>query len=175
VPLGGGPSTSEYDIDVDRPFAISPRPVTRGQFATVMRLPRPATMDIGRQVVEVTSREAREFCRLLGELEGREVRVPTYADLAYAAAAGTRYVEEATFDSIDPAASNAWGIYGLRGNLAEWCVSSRGSSAPGSATAPSDTGLELFHSPYTLRTDQDHQALPSSERHAFRVILPERR
>jgi eukaryotic-like serine/threonine-protein kinase len=101
-------------------------------------------------VQNVTWWEAVEFCERLSRFTGRKYRLPTEAEWEYACRAGTKTpfhfgdtvnVELVNYDAKYPygagpkgatrrqpiavgnlGASNAFGLYDLHGNLAEWCL-----------------------------------------------------
>lgn len=93
-----------------------------------------------RPAISMTWHAANEYCRWLSALTGKKYRLPTEAEWEYAARAGSttsRYYGEdpaqlgeyAWFSGnskfqTHPAASlkpNAWGLYDMLGNVAEFC------------------------------------------------------
>ena len=99
-------------------------------------------------VEQVTWEEAAEFCRKFRHLSGMNAELPTEAEWEYACRAGTQTVysfgntiqpEDANYDDSEPGnieqkrkairnpypvgefEPNAWGIYDMHGNVAEWC------------------------------------------------------
>jgi formylglycine-generating enzyme required for sulfatase activity len=95
----------------------------------------------GHPVLGITHHTAMQYCRWLSLKTGRVYRLPTEAEWEYAARAGTK---TAYFFGDDPAKlgdyawyaenaedkthevgkkkPNAWGLYDMYGNVAEWCV-----------------------------------------------------
>jgi len=93
-------------------------------------------------VTFVTWQEAVGFCRWLAKKEGRPYRLPTEAEWEYACRAGTTAAYN-TGETLAPAqanfglapegrkktttmpvgsyAPNAWGLFDVHGNVAEWC------------------------------------------------------
>lgn len=95
----------------------------------------------GYAAITVSYKNAQEFCRWLSEKSGRTYRLPTEAEWEYACRAGatTAYSfgdDPAKagdyawyFDNADavthPVAKkkpNAWGLFDMHGNVAEWCT-----------------------------------------------------
>lgn len=107
---------------------------------------RVAGLDTGSFPVEmVTWNDAREFCAKLSELPeekdaGRVYRLPTEAEREYACRAGTKTpfgcgaqltIRDANFDGKEPRRrtvpvdfykANPWGLFGMHGNVREWCI-----------------------------------------------------
>ena len=139
---------------ITRPFYISAAPVTRGLFARFVReaghvteaeRPGPDVNWRGpgypqgddHPVVCVTWRDARAFCRWLGEREGAACRLPTEGEWEYAARAGSpepwfwgrrpegaqgrANLGSASTAPVGAGAANAWGLVDAIGNVWEWC------------------------------------------------------
>jgi formylglycine-generating enzyme required for sulfatase activity/serine/threonine protein kinase len=107
-------------------------------------------------------RGAMEFCRMLGERLGKQVRLPTETEWEYACRAGssTDYffeVGESAWDELGRYAwyagnsgyrahpvgqkkPNPWGLYDIYGNVAEWCDTWYGPYYVGLLDYPSDKG-----------------------------------
>ncbi|MCG3125875.1 MAG: hypothetical protein CHACPFDD_00702 [Phycisphaerae bacterium] len=96
-------------------------------------------------VISVTHEAAQEYCRWLSAKTGRKYRLPTEAEWEYACRAGATaafsfgddarqlgdfaWFAENSGDRTAKVASrkpNAWGLYDMHGNVAEWCLDSRG-------------------------------------------------
>ncbi len=108
-------------------------------------------------VVYVTWHDAVAFCEWLSKKEGKTYRLPTEAEWEYACRAGTTTpfntgdkltANDANFgrakdDKILKAAikvgsypPNAWGLYDMHGNVAEWCHDWYGPYESGAQTDP---------------------------------------
>ncbi|NLN74964.1 MAG: formylglycine-generating enzyme family protein [Armatimonadetes bacterium] len=91
----------------------------------------------GYPAINVTYHGAVSYCKWLSEKTGRKFRLPTEAEWEYACRAS---VAEPTADQIKATAvtfaektsavaskqPNAWGVYDMLGNVAEWCVDLKG-------------------------------------------------
>jgi formylglycine-generating enzyme required for sulfatase activity len=106
-------------------------------------------------VVQVTWNDADAFCRWLGRREARTYRLPTEAEWKWACRAGaaTRYQHGDDpagrgLDAWDRRAApdhprpvgrlrpNAWGLYDMLGNAAEWCRDRHSPYPAGTLTDP---------------------------------------
>jgi formylglycine-generating enzyme required for sulfatase activity len=104
------------------------------------------TFGLGREgypVISITHHAAMQYCRWLAMKTGKPYRLPTEAEWEYACRAGSK---TAYSFGDDPAAlgdyawyaknseeqphpvgkkkPNAWGLYDMHGNVAEWCIDS---------------------------------------------------
>lgn len=140
-------SWNEYD-----PFAFAHRkeapPPSGGAGADAVTRPTPPYADESfgygkgpQPVMSVTHHAAMEYCRWLSERTGRLYRLPTEAEWEYACRAGTSspwglggegqgldqhaWSRENAEERPRPVAGkkpNAWGLFDLAGNVAEWVV-----------------------------------------------------
>jgi formylglycine-generating enzyme required for sulfatase activity len=123
-------------------FHLSKYEVTQAQYRAVMGTNPASFKGDDLPIESVSWNDALEFSRKLSSLTGRKYRLPTEAEWEYAARAGTSdqfagafvpnpLVRFAKADdwavyNVDQTTSvatkrpNAWGIYDMRGNVAEW-------------------------------------------------------
>ena len=132
----------QHFVKIFKPFWLGQTAVTQAQWQAVMGSnPSEFQGDLNRPVERVSWNDAQEFCRRLSQKVGMSFRLPTEAEWEYACRAGTttaysfgddpsRIVDYAWFKdnsggSTHPVATkqpNAWGLYDMHGNVAEWCA-----------------------------------------------------
>jgi formylglycine-generating enzyme required for sulfatase activity len=127
---------------------IAVHEVTVGQFREFARAARfnndeweePEKQGENHPVVNVNWNDANLFCKWLSNSEDRRYRLPTEAEWEYAYRAKSKdayifgddpralgahaWFKENADDSTHPVgmkAKNAWGLYDMAGNVAEWC------------------------------------------------------
>jgi formylglycine-generating enzyme required for sulfatase activity len=148
-PSGQSPDAPPLDAQLTRGFWVGRTEVTQGQWAAVMNT-RPwegepeVLADDDAPAVYVSHHDARRFIDRLNAATGGGFALPTEAQWEYACKAGTRRSvspAEAS-ETLQPFAwcyentkplgegyahrvatreSNAWGLYDMHGNAAEWC------------------------------------------------------
>jgi formylglycine-generating enzyme required for sulfatase activity len=140
--LPGAPMRQEEEtprrVTLTRAFRIAATEVTQRQWLTLMpQNPSPKTGD-DLPVTSVSWKEAQEFCLKLSEKEGARYRLPTEAEWEYAcragapdAPAGTARLDTVAWYSANSGETthpvgqkerNAWGLFDLLGNVAEWTL-----------------------------------------------------
>lgn len=80
----------EHEVYISREFEMSVHEITQSQFESVMGANPSIVSGADLPVENVSWAEAAEFCRRLGERDGRRYRLPTEAEWEYAARAGRR-------------------------------------------------------------------------------------
>jgi formylglycine-generating enzyme required for sulfatase activity len=125
-----------------------------------------------RPVINVSWEDARDYCAWLGEQTGRAYRLPSEAEWEYACRAGTQTpfhfgphitTDQANFNGtkgsvkgkyrqqtvpVDSFPPNSFGLYGMHGNVREWCQdqqhgSYKGAPSDGSAWEGEETGFRV--------------------------------
>jgi formylglycine-generating enzyme required for sulfatase activity len=142
----------EYDLfafgmDLERPStAQAPRPAPTGADAITRPTPPYGDESFGygkgkQPAINMTWHAAMEYCRWLSAKTGKVYRLPTEAEWEYAARAGTKtaygfgddaralgdyaWTRENSSERPHPVAlkkPNAWGLYDMHGNVAEWIL-----------------------------------------------------
>jgi formylglycine-generating enzyme required for sulfatase activity len=131
-----------HRVRITKPFYMGVYEVTRAQYDAVMET-HSAGDRTNRPAASVSWRQATNFCGRLSAKTGRNVRLPTEAEWEYACRAGTTTVWSfGNLDRIDAIKEcawfgedarggpkdvggktpNAWGLYDMHGNAAEWCL-----------------------------------------------------
>jgi len=129
---------SRHRVKITRPFRMGVTEVTQAQWKAVMGQRRGGFDGDNLPVEEVTWKDAVAFCEKLSKQEGKTYRLPTEAEWEYACRAGAmgrfsggeKLDELAWYDDngeekTHPVATkkpNAWGLYDMHGNVAEWCA-----------------------------------------------------
>jgi formylglycine-generating enzyme required for sulfatase activity len=149
----------QHEVVITKPFYMGVTEVTQAQYEAVMGTNPSAFKGPMNPVESVSWDEAVEFCRRLSEKTGKTVRLPTEAEWEYACRAGT--TTAFSFGDADSALGdyawysansgnkthpvgrkkpNAWGLYDMHGNVAEWCQDFQGGYAAGAVTDPAGPG-----------------------------------
>ncbi len=141
----------EYDIFAfSQDIAKKPAPDAAPTASDAVTRPTPPYADEsfgygkGRQpVISITHHAAMEYCRWLTQKTGKLYRLPTEAEWEYACRAGSQTAYSFGEDAkklaeygwfadnsegaphlVGKKKPNAWGLYDMHGNVAEWCVDS---------------------------------------------------
>jgi formylglycine-generating enzyme required for sulfatase activity len=137
---GRGPEEQLHRVVISRPFWMQTTEVTQGQYEHVTGRkewnPRYADPDLPAD--DIPYANAVAFCEALSKADGRTYRLPTEAEWEYCCRAGTAtaYADNARFDDmawhrlnssgrlqkVATKLANAWGLYDMHGNVAEWCL-----------------------------------------------------
>ena len=128
------PDELPHAVEITKPFRIGTTEVTQAQYRAVMDASPSRFVGDDRPVEMVSWKDAVAFCKKLSEKEGKTYRLPTEAEWEYACRAGGgrrrgRLGERAWYYTnsagvTHPVAqkqANAWGLYDMLGNVAEWC------------------------------------------------------
>ncbi len=143
-PEDGSMNTDErprHRVVLPRQFFMSKFEVTNATYDAVMGVSRSNGISLPSQpVTDINWNDAVTFCRNLGQKERAHCRLPTEAEWEYACRAGTRsqwncgdaesdlidsgWIESNAERHLHPVGTrkpNAWGLYDMHGNAAEWC------------------------------------------------------
>lgn len=151
-----------------KPFYMGKYEITKGQWESVMGKPPSDICCNNLPVVDIFWEEAKEFCKKLSAMTGKEYRLPTEAEWEYAARAGSTgnyyfgddkkmlkeyaWYDKNSGNSAHPVGQkkpNAWGLYDMIGNVNEWCEDSCHKNYKG---APTDGSAWVTDGPkYLLR------------------------
>jgi formylglycine-generating enzyme required for sulfatase activity len=154
-----------HEVTLTYSFWMGATPVTQEQFQELMGVNPSCFAGEKKPVEQVNWRVARAYCERLTKQQsvtgtlpaGYEYRLPTEAEWEYACRAGTTteyntgdelLPSQARFDRDDsegsvPVASyppNAWGLYDMHGNVAEWCLDSYAAYSAGAVKDPFVSG-----------------------------------
>lgn len=155
-------TTAVESIVVAKPFRMSEAEITQSQYLAVMGNNPSRFVGDQRPVEQVSWEDAREFCRRLSGLEsemasGRRYRLPTETEWEYACRADMQAPygfgdqeellgEYARFAELSGGTievkqkqPNAWGLYDMHGNVAEWCLDVAGDDREAGSNNPRDS------------------------------------
>ena len=144
-----GEGDDAHEVTLTQPFKIGVHEVTQAQYEQVMGVNPSHFKGANNPVETVSWEDAVEFCRRLSELPaekaaGHVYRLPTEAEWEYACRAGTttkysfgddesdlgdhawfleNFLENSGTNThpVGRKGPNAWSLYGMHGNVLEWC------------------------------------------------------
>jgi len=137
---GGTLERPQHRVRITKPFYLGVYEVTQEQYEKVMGANPSEFLGPTRPVERVTWDGAVNFCRKLGQQEGKSYRLPTEAEWEYACRAGTTtqygfgddvsalgeyawYNKNAkSTHPVGGKRANGWGLYDMHGNVREWCA-----------------------------------------------------
>ena len=138
----------QHQVTITRPFHMGVHEVTQAQYEAVTGKNPSHFKGANNPVDGVSWNDAVAFCQALSRKTGKVVRLPTEAQWEYACRAGTTTpfhtgqtisTDQANYDGdyvygngrkgihrhkpipVGNFKPNAWGLYDMHGNVAEWC------------------------------------------------------
>jgi len=150
---------SQHNVRLTKDFYLGATDVTRDQYERVMGVVPGDAAAGSVPVTRVSWHQAKRFCDLLGQKDGRHYRLPTEAEWEYACRAGTttmisgtghlRDMGWAAHEAVEPQPvarkqANAWGLYDMHGNVAQWCADYYGKYDPGPVDDPFNSKESRF-------------------------------
>jgi formylglycine-generating enzyme required for sulfatase activity len=163
-----GTATPVHAVTISYQFWMGAKEVTQAEYAALMGSSSSYFGgNTNRPVEQVTWSSARSYCSALTAQQaaqgavppGYEYRLPTEAEWEYACRAGTStsfnigdfltcadanmYVNDFCIGQTSPVGSyapNAWGLYDMHGNVAEWCLDSQTGYPSSAVTDPFGVG-----------------------------------
>ena len=175
-----------HRVTLTRAFRIAATEVTERQWLAVMPQNRSPQPGDDRPVTSVSWTEAQEFCAALSRKEGKAYRLPTEAEWEYACRAGAASPpapgtdlaavawgsenSEGTTHPVGLKSQNAWGLYDMLGDAAEWTADAYG-PYPGGGALLDPKGPEAGTS--KVVRGGSWRSFPPALRCAARVSTPE--
>ncbi len=138
----------QHGVRISRPFYMGIYPVTQEQYEQIAEENQSKFRSPSNPIENVTWYQAEAFCEKLSQKTGKLVRLPTEAQWEYACRAGTTTAfnvgktisaDDANFNGHAPYPGsksttwraktipvgsfkpNAWGLYDMHGNVAQYC------------------------------------------------------
>lgn len=141
-----------HEVTLSTPFYMQSTEVTEQQWKAIMGEYTGSYASSPEHPAQVTWEEAQAFVQALNEKGEGTYRLPTEAEWEYAAKTDA-YTYEAFIETVDETGwtimnaagqlsdvaaklPNAWGLYDMVGNVAEWCSDWYGEYPSGSVTDP---------------------------------------
>ena len=145
--------TPQHKVTLTKPYYLASTEVTQSQYEAVMGTNPSNSLGTTRPVEKVSWKEAQDFCKRLSETESKHYRLPTEAEWEYACRAGTTtayywgsnpdetyaWTNDNSGEKTHEVATrkaNAWGLYDMSGNVAEWCQDWKGNYNAAAQTDP---------------------------------------
>ena len=145
----------QHGVEITKPFYMGITEVTQAQYEAVMGANPSHFKGAANPVETVSWNDALDFCKKLSEKTRQAVRLPTEAEWEYACRAGSKsrfffgdanggLGDYAWYDAnsirtahpVGQKKPNAWGLYDMHGNVAEWCADWYGDYPKGAVTNP---------------------------------------
>ena len=174
----------EYPVRINRGFWMGVHEVTHAQYKAIMGKNPNWLFKVDEKAVnDVSWINAAEFCRLLSKKEGKVYRLPTEPEWEYACRAGTNTDFWWGDEYKQSTEANPFGLYGMHGNVGEWCERSWSAydyysnpelDAQEPRTNDNKSGLRAFHIVHEPFFSRRFESLEYSDIYVgFRVVLEE--
>jgi formylglycine-generating enzyme required for sulfatase activity len=194
----GGSDEKPRDVAIAKDFWMQTTEVTQAHWEVVMNTKPWLSSSVPHLPVEgVTWDEAQKFLEKVNamardQLKGRRLALPTEAEWEYACRAGTstRWSfgdDETKFDlhgwnalnsarspqPVGKKAANAWGLFDMHGNVAEWCADEAGKAADDAPALRHIRGGSWNERPANCRSSKRDKSAPTTSNAflGFRAIL----
>ena len=150
---GRSPSETQHDVTLTKGFLIGKYEVTQEQWEIVMGVKQSINKGQNLPITKVSWNDCQDFIKKLNAKTNGDYRLPTEAEWEYACRGGetTAYSfgdkitpKDANYGGDDDGAptavgcfkKNAFGLYDMHGNVAEWCEDIEGEYPKDSVTDP---------------------------------------
>jgi formylglycine-generating enzyme required for sulfatase activity len=159
---GRSKDETQHEVTITKPYYIGKYEVTQEQWESVMGNNPSEIKGAKFPVTNVTWLDCKEFIKKLNEKNTGEYRLPTEAEWEYACRAGTTTAysvgesitkDDANWGAVKPDSikvvrsykENAFGLYGMHGNVWEWCEDWYGDYPAGPGTDPKGSAISESH------------------------------
>jgi len=143
---------TQHEVTLTKPFYMGKHEVTQDQYEAVMGKNPSATKGARLPVTDVSWNDCQGFIKKLNASTNGGYRLPTESEWEYACRAGTTTaysfggkitpkdaninIDGANIKAVGRYKPNAFGLYDMHGNVAEWCEDRHGDYPAGAVTDP---------------------------------------
>lgn len=196
-----------HKVVISEPFRMSATEITNAQYEEFDPSHRSyrgkdnVSWNDDEAVTNISYQDAMAFCRWLGKKHNKIYRLPTEAEWEYACRAGTHtpfwmgdglpgeyHRNQRVARDFEPVslsvmanAANPWGLYGMHGNVEEWCLDWYAPYSPEESTDPQGplsgeykvTRGGSHHTPERYLRSRNRSAMIPTDKHSqtgFRIV-----